>query len=283
MIEDSKMRISKRTIILITLILIAVFSFFVVSKVVTAPDFNASTIKSLDDKKVTVMKLAATAAASSTALSLIPGDVATPIANEIAELTSYFIVILGAILIEKILMSVVGYLSFAFIIPFACLMGILYLYLKNEVLKNIAIKLALFGIVLFATIPVSIHASDLIYASYQESIEQTIETANENKADIEEKKKDFAEEDTNWMEKIESYLSNVTSKIGADITAMVTKGEESLASFLDAIATLIIISCVIPIIVLIVFALVIKILFNFDSTRLTNVVREKVGAKHHKD
>ena len=283
MIEDSKMRISKRTIILITLILIAVFSFFVVSKVVTAPDFNASTIKSLDDKKVTVMKLAATAAASSTALSLIPGDVATPIANEIAELTSYFIVILGAILIEKILMSVVGYLSFAFIIPFACLMGILYLYLKNEVLKNIAIKLALFGIVLFATIPVSIHASDLIYASYQESIEQTIETANENKADIEEKKKDFAEEDKNWMEKIESYLSNVTSKIGADITAIVSKGEASLASFLDAIATLIIISCVIPIIVLIVFALVIKILFNFDSNRLTNVVREKVGAKHHKD
>ena len=281
MIEPSKLKVSKRTIILIALILIAVFSFFVVSKVVTAPDFNASTIKSLDDKKVTVMKLAATAAASSTALSLIPGDVATPIANEIAELTSYFIVILGAILIEKILMSVVGYLSFAFIIPFACLMGILYLYLKNEVLKNIAIKLALFGVILFATIPVSIHASDLIYESYQDSIEQTIETANQNKDDIDEKKKDFAEEDKNWMEKIESYLSSVTSKIGADINAMVTKGEESLASFLDAIATLIIISCVIPIIVLIVFALVIKILFNFDSTRLTNVVREKVGAKHH--
>lgn len=283
MIEPSKLKVSKRTIILIALILIAVFSFFVVSKVVTAPDFNASTIKSLDDKKITVMKLAATAAASSTALSLIPGDVATPIANEIAELTSYFIVILGAILIEKILMSVVGYLSFAFIIPFACLMGILYLYLKNEVLKNIAIKLALFGVILFATIPVSIHASDLIYASYQDSIEQTIETANQNKDDIDEKKKDFAEEDKNWMEKIESYLSNVTSKIGADINAMVTKGEESLASFLDAIATLIIISCVIPIIVLIVFALVIKILFNFDSTRLANVAREKVGVKHHKD
>lgn len=281
MIEPSKFKVSKRTIILIALILIAVFSFFVVSKVVTAPDFNASTIKSLDDKKVTVMKLAATAAASSTALSLIPGDVATPIANEIAELTSYFIVILGAILIEKILMSVVGYLSFAFIIPFACLMGILYLYLKNEVLKNIAIKLALFGVILFATIPVSIHASDLIYESYQDSIEQTIETANQNKDDIDEKKKDFAEEDKNWMEKIESYLSSVTSKIGADINSMVTKGEESLASFLDAIATLIIISCVIPIIVLIVFALVIKILFNFDSTRLTNVVREKVGAKNH--
>jgi len=280
MVEESKMKISKRTIMLITLIIIALFSLFVVSKFVTAPDFNAATIKSLDEKKVTVMKLAATAAASSTALSLIPGDVATPIANEIAEITSYFIIILGAILLEKILLSVVGYLSFTFIIPFACVLGIIYLYNKNDIIRNLAIKLALFGIILFAVIPVSIQASDLIYQSYQASIEQTIETANQNKADIEEKKKDFAEEDKNWMEKIESYLSNVTSKIGADITAMIKKGEDSLASFLDAIATLIIISCVIPIVVFIVFVSVIKILFGFDSNPLSTAFREKINVKH---
>ncbi len=282
MMERPKTKISKRTMItMIILLFIALLSLFVVSKFVTAPDFNAATINSLDDKKITVMKLAATAAASSTALSLIPGDVATPIANEIAEITSYFIIILGAILLEKILLSVVGYLSFTFIIPFACVLGIIYLYNKSEIIRNLAIKLALFGIILFAVIPVSIQASDLIYQSYQSSIEQTIETANQNKEDIEEKKKDFAEEDQNWMEKIESYLSNVTSKIGADISAIVTKGEDTLASFLDAIATLIIISCVIPIVVFIVFISVIKILFNFDSHRLSRVFREKVSAKHH--
>lgn len=273
MMEASKMGISKRTIMLITLLFIALFSIFVVSKVVTAPDFNAATLNSLDDKKVTVMKLAATAAASSTALSLIPGDIATPIANEIAELTSYFIVILGAILLEKILLAVVGYLSFTFIIPVACLLGIIYLFKKNDILRNLAIKLALFGIILFATIPVSIQLSDLIYESYQASIEQTIETANQNKEEIEEKKKDFAEEDQNWMEKIESYISNVTSKIGSDITSIIAKGEDTLASFLDAIATLIIISCVIPIVVIIVFAFVIKILFSFDSHRLSTIFR----------
>lgn len=270
MIQDSKAINSKRTIVLITLICIALFSIFVVSKFVTAPNFNAATISSLDDKKVTVMRLAATAAASSTALSLLPGDVATPIANEIADLTSYFLVILGAILLEKILISVVGYLTFTIIIPIACLLGILYLFAKNIVFRNLAIKLALFGLILFATIPVCIKVSDLVYESYQNSIEKTIEIANQNKEDIEEKKKDFAEEDQNWMEKIESYLSSVTSKIGSDITEMVTKGEDTLASFLDAIATLIIISCVIPIVVLIVFALVIKILFGFDSKRIAS-------------
>ncbi len=275
MIEQTNPKLSKRIIITIILLIIALLSIFLVSKLVTAPEFNAATIKSLDDKKVTVMKLAVSAAASSTALSLLPGDIATPIANEIAEITSYFIIILGAILLEKILISVVGYVSFTYIIPIACLLGIAYLFLKNDVFKNLAIKLAIFGVVIFVTIPVSIHVSDLIYNSYQSSIEETIQTAQQNKEEIDEKKQDFANEDKNWMEKIESYLSNVTSKIGSDITSIVKKGEDMLASFLNAIAALIIISCVIPAVVIIIFAFVIKILFGFDSSKMITAFKEK--------
>jgi FtsZ-binding cell division protein ZapB len=249
---------------LIILIFIALFSILVVSRIVTSQDFNATTIQSLDDKKVTVMKLASTAAASSTVLSLIPGDAATPIANQIAELASYFIFILGAILLEKILIAVVGYVSFTFIIPFSCFLGIFYLYIKKEVLRNLAIKLAIFGIILFAAIPISIQISDLIYESYQTSIEQTVETAEQNKEYIEEKKEDISEKDQNWIEKIEDYLSDLTSKIGIDISAMVKKGEDTLTAYLDVIAILIITSCVIPIIIILIFAWIIKILFSFD-------------------
>lgn len=101
-------------------------SRFLVTKIVTAPDFNATTIASLDVKKVTVLKLAGTAAAASTAITLIPGDAAMPIADQIAELTPYFIIILGAILLEKMLVGVVGYLTFAYIIPFAWILKILF-------------------------------------------------------------------------------------------------------------------------------------------------------------
>jgi hypothetical protein len=275
MIEHIKMNFSKRTMVLITLLFIALFSILVVSRIVTAPDFNAATIESLDDKKVTVMKLAATAAASSTVLSLIPGDAAMPIANQIAELASYFIVILGAILLEKMLIVVVGYVSFTFIIPFACLLGISYLYIKKAVLINLAIKLAIFGIILFMAIPASIQVSDIIYDSYQASIEQTFETAKQNKEYIEEKKKDLSAEDQNWMEKIGDYLSNLTSKIGSDISAMVKKGEDTLTAFLDVIAVLIITSCVIPIVVILIFAWIIKILFSFDSNGVSTIFREK--------
>lgn len=277
MIEQlKKMMFSKRTTKLIILLLIAVLSILVIARIVTTPDFNAATIKSLDDKKVTVMKLAASAVASSTAISLIPGNAAMPIANQIVKLTSYFIVILGAILLEKMLIAVVGYVSFTYIIPSACLLGIAYLYVKYDVLRNLAIKLAIFGIILFIAIPASIKVSDLIYDSYRTSIEQTIETANQNKEYIEEKKKDLSAEDQNWMEKIGDYLSNFTSIIGNGISAMVEKGESTLSIFLDAIAVLIITSCVIPIIVILIFAWIIKILFGFDSYGVSTIFRKKL-------
>src|SRR5690554_3319886 len=128
MIKDLKVKYSKRTIVLIMLILIALLSRFVLSEIVSNPSFNASTIESLDEKKATVLKLAATMAASSTALSLLPGDVAMTIANQMAELNRYFIVVISAIILEKILVSVIGYVSFSYIIPIACILGIAYLY-----------------------------------------------------------------------------------------------------------------------------------------------------------
>lgn len=173
MIKLKKINISKRSIVMIALLLISLLSIFVVSKIVTQPDFNASTVQSLNDKKYLVMKLAA----ASTALSLIPGDASMPIANQIAELAPYFILILGSILLEKMLVSVVGYISFTYIIPFACVLGIFYLYTKKEVMRTLAIKLAIFGVILFIAIPSSIKVSDLIYNSYQTSIEQTVKTA----------------------------------------------------------------------------------------------------------
>lgn len=264
MIKDPKVEYSKRTIILIILIIIGLLSRFLVSKIVTDPSFNAATIESLEEKKITVLKLAATMAASSTALSLLPGDVAMPIANQMVELNKYFIVVISAIILEKILVSVVGYVTFSYVIPLACILGIAYLYVKVDGLRNLAIKLAIFGIVIFAAIPVSIKMSDLIYSSYQASLEQTVEIANENKEFIEEKKEEFADEDKNWMDRIGDYFSNLTSKIGLGMSEILKKGEDILNKYIDAIAILIISTCVIPIIVILFFVWIIKILFGFE-------------------
>lgn len=264
MIKKTNIKLSQRTIILIILLVIALLSIFVVSKVVTTPSFNQESMQSLDDKRNTVLKLAATTAAASTVLTLIPGDVAMPIANQIAELSSYFIIVLCAILLEKMLLTVVGYLSFTYIIPFACFLGALYLYIQKDILKVFAIKLAIFAIVLFTAIPISVHISDLIYSNYQESIEEAVEITEKNTEYIEEKKNNLSQEDKNWIEKVGDYVSNITSKIGVGISEITKKGEETLSRLLESIAILMIVSCGIPIFIILIFIWIIKILFGFN-------------------
>lgn len=265
MIEPVEKKVSKRTIWTVALVVIMLISIFGVAKLVTSPDFNASMIDTLDEKKATVLKVSLSAAATSTALSLLPGDVASPIANEIAELTTYFIIILGAILLEKMLLSVIGHVTFVYIIPLACILGVTYLYTKREVLKVLAIKMTIFGLVLFMAIPASIKVSELIYASYETQVAQTLQAAEANNAFIEEQKNDLAEEDKNWFEKASDYLSNLTSKVGIGISSMIKKGEETLSYMMDTIAVLIITSCVLPIVVILIFTWIIKILFGFDA------------------
>jgi hypothetical protein len=94
MIANNATKLTNNLIAVMLLIVIAAGSFLFVSKEVTKPEFNRTTIESLEEKEEIVMRLTLAAAASSTALSLIPGDAAMPIANQIAELSNYFIIIL---------------------------------------------------------------------------------------------------------------------------------------------------------------------------------------------
>lgn len=275
MAESIQGKPSGRTVILIALLLTAVLSNAVVAKWVSSPAFTASTLESLDEKKATVTQLVVAAAASSTALSLIPGDVATPIANQIAELTSYFLIILAAILLEKVLMTVVGHLAFAYLIPAACLLGAAYLFIRREILLVLAIKLALFGIVLFTAIPVSIHVSDQVYDFYQASVDQTLETVEANNSAIDEKQNALATAEQDWMGKIGGYITDFTAAFSADLDALINKGEDTLAAFMDAVAVLIITACVIPIIVILVFMWALRILFGFDARGLAAALRQK--------
>ena len=93
-------------------IVIALLSFFVIARFTSSTEFNAKTIQSLDDKKTTVMELAAASTAASAAITLIPGDVGTPIANKLADLSSYFLIVLCAIYLEKYLVTITGYAAF---------------------------------------------------------------------------------------------------------------------------------------------------------------------------
>ena len=103
-------------------ILVALASIFVIAGYAASPEFHAATIASLDEKTGTVLELTAASTAASAAITLLPGDTATPIADKLAELSSYFLIVISAIYLEKYLTTITGYAAFVILIPAACLL-----------------------------------------------------------------------------------------------------------------------------------------------------------------
>ena len=76
------------------LVFAAVFSVKWAAPKYSDPAERQETIQYLDEKCNTVLALTTASTTASTALTLLKDDWATPIANELAELSTYFMVIL---------------------------------------------------------------------------------------------------------------------------------------------------------------------------------------------
>ncbi len=100
-----------RTIVIIAILLaIAAVSFFWISGIASSEDSFTGTYSSLDEKRTTVTELMGVTAGSSTALSLLPGDAGSPIADQLADLSGYFMFILAAIYLEKWMVTIIAYI-----------------------------------------------------------------------------------------------------------------------------------------------------------------------------
>lgn len=254
---------TKKIIITIVLILIAILSIFVISKVASSAEFHAKTIKSLDDKKITVMELTAGTAGIATALAAIPSDATTPLANQIMSLSSYLLIVVGVIFFEKIMITLTGYITFTYLIPISCLLLGIYLYVPKEILKNLAIKIAIFGLVIFMVVPISVKISDLIEETHETSINQTIESAKNLEKEVEESKENENKDDGIWNT-ITSTVTGAISSIGKGVSKLIEKGKIILGNLIDAIAVLLITSCVIPVVVLLAMVWIIKTIFGIN-------------------
>ena len=241
--------ITKKMICVVLLLAIALLSIFVISKPATSPESYRSTIESIDEKKATVMGITATAATASTVLAAIPGDVTTPIANQIMEISSYLLIVVCVLVLEKSLLTVMGYLSFNILIPIACGMLGVYTFLKKETLKILAIKFIVFALVIVTIIPFSLKISDLIYEVNKTTIEQVTTEIDESITEEEN------EEDKSWLDKMLDKVKDSVSNAGE-------KAKQILNRFIDAIAMLIITYCAIPIIVVLLVIWFIKFLFG---------------------
>ena len=292
-----KVNITK-CIIAILLIIIGAVSFASVSKYASAPEHHKKTIASLDDKKETVLELTAATTATSALITLIPGDTATPIAEKMADLSTYLLVVLCAIFLEKYLVTITGYAAFRYLIPAACILFLINLAVNNETIKKLASKLLIFGLAIFVVVPASVKMSDLIENTYRAQIESAMEEAKETQdivGDVSDRestteaasdtqsdrKEQSANNDTTsdsgvfgFLDKAKDAISNAkdsvndaVSNVAISSEELVKKVENTLNRFIEAVAVMIITSCVIPMLVLVFFFWLIKILLEVDVTK----------------
>ena len=289
--------IKQKCITAAVLLLVAILSITVVGKYVSAPENHQKTIASLDEKKQTVMELTAASTVTSALITLLPGDTATPIAEKMADVSGYLLVVLCAIYLEKYLVTITGYVAFTYLIPIACGLWILNLVFENATVRKLAAKLAVFGIAISLVVPASVKISDLIGDTYQAQIDATIEDAKNTQnilensdlvndtsatetetgttgaatANTQEKNNSESGSASNifdWakdaISSAKDSVANVVENVTISTEDLVQKVENSLNHFIEAVAVMIITSCVIPMLVLLLFFWMVKIVLDVD-------------------
>ena len=252
MIEIIKNNRAKTALIAAALVMM-IFSMAILSKAASDPENHKKTLEALDEKKADVLKLTASTAAASTAIAAIPGDATTPVANKLADMTSYFLIILVVIFLEKYLVTLTGYAAFFILIPAACILFIAGTCLNKTFLETLAAKIAVFGLVLFIVIPLSMKVSAMIEETYESTLETTVKEAQ----DITDEINDNTDSEGNIFDKF-------TSKLQDGVSGLLNKGETLLNHFIEVIAVMMVTSCLIPIVVLLFMLWLVRILFGIQ-------------------
>ena len=249
-------------------LLVAAASIFVIAGYAASPQFHASTIASLDEKTGTVLELTAASAAASAAITLLPGDTATPIADKLAELSSYFLIVISAIYLEKYLTTITGYAAFMILIPAACVLLSVNAFAGKELLRRIAWKLMVFGLAVALVIPASVKVSDMIDETYSTSIQATIDAAIQTSDQVPaEEGEEAEEEEAGGLRKFISGVKDTVTGTGDNIKRV-------LNNFVNALAVMLVTSCLIPILVMLFFIWLTKILIGTDVALVPRRVPE---------
>lgn len=252
--------------ILIILIAVALISFFLIAPIMSDPATFEKTIQSLDEKKTTVAELTAASTAASAAITLLPNDIGTPIADKLVDLSGYFILIFSAIYLEKFLTTIAGFIAFRYLIPIAVIVLGINRFFRFEAVKIIALRIIAFALILALLVPASVGISSLIEQTHEYSIQQTIEEANSASDEINEKN------DSGDSNALQEFFN----KVKGGVSGQLKEFETILSNFIDSVAVLIVTTCVIPILVLLLLVLLFKQFFGVAGSMWEDSERLKI-------
>ena len=233
----------------------------------TDPSSYSHTIEVLDQNRTTVLGLSAASAAASAAVSALPSDVCSPLAEQLSEFTTWFLLILSVVFLEKYLLTIFGFAACYILIPAGCGALLADCFFPSRFLRSVGPKLVAFGMTLLLVIPTSVWVCDQINAIYSKSIELTVQSANAASEEL--TKETPAEESTAVIDEAKSLLGDLSGSVAG----IVGQFRTVLNRFIEATAVMIVTNCLIPILVILFFAWIVKTLFNVQIILPANPVK----------
>ena len=186
----------KKIMIVALLTLLAVISITKIAPAAADPANHKHSIEQTEEKIASVMTLSGGAAATSATLSLLPGDMCTPLAEQLAELAKYFL------------------------IPLACLFVCIAVVAGKQNLTRTAVKIALIGVIIFGIVPASVKLSDMVYQTQASKVNDAIDDYNnlEIEGDAESGLfNEFSTITTETIENVSSFMDNLLESLAVMI------------------------------------------------------------------
>lgn len=246
--KNARRKITFREIIAILICVVLILLSLTFGRcTLSSTEFHQSTLDVLDRQKAEALTLSLAVSGAATALSAIPDDTGSPVATELAKLATPLFLIVAIIYLEIFLLTTFGWVASTILFPGACLFTIAFVYTRKECFLPLIKKFVILALTLSMLIPASTFVTTKIEETFLESVEQKMHAASHivNAAESEEK------ESNGFF----SFFSGLAD----NVTAMVDAAKNICSTMIDAVAILVITSCIIPMLTLLFFVWIIKV------------------------
>lgn len=242
---------------ILSLCLIAALSFFLVTTRMPETDFVQDAMKSVESSSDTVMKFSAATLSASLAISALPDDFATPLAQSLSDMNIYFIAILVILFLEKILVRYGIQMAFGILIPLACLAGILSVTTKKTFFKGFAARLCALGMAVALVVPCSTHITEVVAADLTGYVDTAIQETQDGAGKLNEAM-EGGDETKTMFEK----LSDLFQTAIRDMSDLLLHFQNNVRKCMNSIAILLLTNCLMPLLTFFLIKWIFKEIFQ---------------------
>ena len=261
---------------ILSLLLIAALSSFVIAAKLPESKFVSDSAASVEESSNTVMKFSAATLATSLAISALPDDFATPLADSLADMNIYFVAILAVLFLEKILIQYGIKAAFMILIPLSCFVWILFVATGRDLLKGLAARICILGLAAAFVIPCSTHITNIVASDLTAYVQETIQET-EDGADKLNEAMDGGAEDMTIFEK----LSDLFQTAIRDISDLLLHFQNTIRRCMNSIAILILTNCLMPLLTVFILKWLLGEIFHI--TIPTPLIRRRRRTESNSD